>query len=153
MSYTLLIVESPAKCCKIEKYLGVGYKCVASFGHLREIKGLDSIDIKNNFKPTFIEIEEKIKQINKIRGLIKNAVEVIIGSDDDREGEAIAWHICEIFELPIKTTKRIIFHEITEMALNFSVKNPKLINSIKLLILNNNFIYLLKNKKKFSYDA
>ena len=128
MSYTLLIVESPAKCCKIEKYLGVGYKCVASFGHLREIKGLDSIDIKNNFKPTFIEIEEKIKQINKIRGLIKNAVEVIIGSDDDREGEAIAWHICEIFELPIKTTKRIIFHEITEMALNFSVKNPKLIN-------------------------
>ena len=128
MSYILLIVESPAKCSKIENYLGTGYKCVASFGHLRELNSLEAIDIKNNFKPTFIESEGKIKQISKIRSLITSASEVLLASDDDREGEAIAWHICQIFGLPVKTTKRIIFHEITEAALKNAVKNPTLIN-------------------------
>lgn len=128
MSYILLIVESPAKCSKIENYLGPGYKCVASFGHLRELNSLEAIDIKNNFKPTFIESEGKLKQISKIRSLITNASEVLLASDDDREGEAIAWHICQIFGLPVKTTKRIIFHEITEAALKNAVKNPTLIN-------------------------
>jgi len=128
MSYILLIVESPAKCSKIENYLGTGYKCVASFGHLRELNSLEAIDIKNNFKPTFIESEGKLKQISKIRSLITNASEVLLASDDDREGEAIAWHICQIFGLPVKTTKRIIFHEITEAALKNAVKNPTFIN-------------------------
>ena len=128
MSYTLLIVESPAKCSKIENYLGSGYKCVASFGHLRELNSLESIDIKNNFKPTFVESEGKLKQISKIRTLITKSSEVLLASDDDREGEAIAWHICQIFGLPVKTTKRIIFHEITENALKNAVKNPTLIN-------------------------
>ena len=127
-SYTLLIVESPAKCSKIENYLGPGYKCVASFGHLRELNTLESIDIKNNFKPTFVECEGKLKQINKIRSLITKASEVLLASDDDREGEAIAWHICQIFGLPVTTTKRIIFHEITESALKNAVKNPTFIN-------------------------
>ena len=128
MSYALLIVESPAKCSKIENYLGSGYKCVASFGHLRELNSLEAIDIKNNFKPTFVESESKLKQISKIRSLITKASEVLLASDDDREGEAIAWHICQIFGLPVKTTKRIIFHEITETALKNAVKNPTLIN-------------------------
>ena len=128
MSYTLLIVESPAKCSKIENYLGTGYKCVASFGHLRELNSLEAIDIKNNFKPTFVESEGKLKQISKIRSLITKASEVLLASDDDREGEAIAWHICQIFGLPVKTTKRIIFHEITETALKSAVKNPTFIN-------------------------
>jgi DNA topoisomerase-1 len=128
MSYTLLIVESPAKCSKIENYLGPGYKCVASFGHLRELNSLEAIDIKKNFKPTFVESEGKIKQISKIRTLISKASEVLLASDDDREGEAIAWHITQIFNLPIKTTKRIIFHEITESALKNAVKNPTVIN-------------------------
>lgn len=128
MSYTLLIVESPAKCSKIENYLGAGYKCVASFGHLRELNSLESIDIKNNFKPTFVESEGKLKQISKIRSLITKASEVLLASDDDREGEAIAWHITQIFGLPVKTTKRIIFHEITESALKNAVKNPTFIN-------------------------
>ena len=128
MSYTLLIVESPAKCSKIENYLGAGYKCVASFGHLRELNSLDAIDIKNNFKPTFVESEGKLKQISKIRSLIAKASEVLLASDDDREGEAIAWHICQLFSLPVTTTKRIIFHEITESALKNAVKNPTFIN-------------------------
>ena len=128
MSYALLIVESPAKCSKIENYLGPGYKCVASFGHLRELNSLEAIDIKNNFKPTFVESEGKLKQISKIRSLITKASEVLLASDDDREGEAIAWHICQIFGLPVKTTKRIIFHEITENALKNAVKNPTFIN-------------------------
>jgi DNA topoisomerase-1 len=128
MSYTLLIVESPAKCSKIENYLGAGYKCIASFGHLRELNSLEAIDIKNNFKPTFVESEGKLKQISKIRNLIAKASEVLLASDDDREGEAIAWHICQLFSLPVTTTKRIIFHEITESALKNAVKNPTFIN-------------------------
>jgi len=128
MTYTLLIVESPAKCKKIESYLGDGYKCVASFGHLRELKGLESININSNFKPTFIQSESKNKQIGILRKMISEAKEVLLASDDDREGEAIAWHICDLFKLPLKTTKRIIFHEITESAVKKAVANPILVN-------------------------
>jgi DNA topoisomerase-1 len=126
--YTLIIVESPAKCKKIEQYLGTGYKCIASFGHIRELDGLKSINIKNNFMPTFIESESKSSQIKKIRELITNAKEVLLASDDDREGEAIAWHICQTFGLNILKTKRIIFHEITESALKKAVANPIIVN-------------------------
>ena len=93
-SYTLLIVESPAKCKKIEQYLGTGYKCIASFGHIRELKGLKNIDIASNFHPTFEVIKTKSNQIKKMRESIKQAKKVILATDDDREGEAIAWHIC-----------------------------------------------------------
>ena len=112
-SSSLIIVESPAKCKKIEQYLGAGYKCIASFGHIRELDGLKSINIKDNFKPTFIESASKSNQIAKIRALITNAKEVLLASDDDREGEAIAWHICQVFGLNVEKTKRIIFHEVT----------------------------------------
>jgi len=128
MNYTLLIVESPAKCKKIEGYLGVGYKCVASFGHLRELNGIESININENFEPHFIQIESKKKQIGVLRKMISEAKEVLLAADDDREGESIAWHICELFKLPLSTTKRIIFREITESAIKKAVENPTLVN-------------------------
>ena len=128
MADTLLIVESPAKCKKIEQYLGKNYTCIASFGHIRELNGLKDIDINNNFKPTFTTIKEKSKQISKIKAEIKKANKVVLATDDDREGEAIAWHICMLFKLSVKTTPRIIFHEITKPALLAAVKNPKTLN-------------------------
>ena len=116
MSYTLLIVESPAKCKKIESYLGSEYKCIASYGHIQELPGIKYIDIENNFKQSFQLMESKSQQINKMKTMIKNAKEVLLASDDDREGEAIGWHICQVFRLPL-STKRIIFHEITKDAI------------------------------------
>jgi len=127
MSYTVVIVESPAKCKKIEGYLGPNYKCIASFGHIQELNGIKSIEIDNNFKPNFNLLESKIQQINKIKTLLKNSKEVLIASDDDREGEAIGWHICQVFKLPL-TTKRIIFHEITKPALERAVSTPTTLN-------------------------
>ena len=130
MTNSLVIVESPAKCKKIENYLGPGYKVIASFGHLRSISGLESIDIKNGFTTTYSVIQEplKLKQIEKIRAEILKADDVIIATDDDREGEAIGWHICDLFGLSINNTKRIIFHEITESAIQSAISHPKRIN-------------------------
>ena len=130
MPTTLVIVESPAKCKKIEEYLGPGYKVIASFGHLRNISGLESIDVTNNFltKYSIIQEELKLKQIEKIRSEIVKSDDIIIATDDDREGEAIGWHICDLFGLPIDKTKRIIFHEITESAIQSAVSHPKKIN-------------------------
>ena len=127
---TLVIVESPAKCKKIEEYLGPGYKCLASYGHLRELSCLKNINIENNFTPTYTIIDNSIKkkQIEVLRKAIKDSSEVILATDDDREGEAIAWHLCELFKLDIKKTKRIIFHEITEKAIQNSIQNPMLVN-------------------------
>ena len=129
--YSLVIVESPAKCNKIEQILGNGFKCIASYGHLRELKGLESINVDNNFEPSFIISENKKAQAAKIKKLIKGAREVILASDDDREGEAIAWHICDIFKLPVSKTRRIIFHEITSTAIKNAVNNPTFINMDK----------------------
>ena len=126
----LVIVESPAKCLKIESYLGNDYKCIASYGHLRKLVGLEQIDINNNFATNYNTIDEplKLKQIDKIRKEIEISSEVILATDDDREGEAIAWHICMLFDLPIKTTKRIIFHEITPTAIKHAIMNPTIVN-------------------------
>lgn len=127
---TLVIVESPAKCKKIEEYLGPGYKCVASFGHLRELGSLKNVDFEDNFKPTYTNIENSIKQkrIAQLKSEISSADDVILATDDDREGEAIAWHICDMFNLPVDKTKRIIFHEITESAIQNAVQNPRFVN-------------------------
>jgi DNA topoisomerase-1 len=127
---TLVIVESPAKCKKIEEYLGPGYKCVASYGHLRELPSLKNIDIENNFTPTYTIIDNAIKkkQIEFLRKEIKNAHEVILASDDDREGEKISYCISQIFNLDINKTKRITFNEITEQALQHAIKNPRTID-------------------------
>jgi len=130
MPTSLVIVESPAKCKKIESYLGPGYKVIASFGHLRNISNLTDIDVNNNFKTKYSVIQEelKLKQIEKIRLEITKADDVIIATDDDREGEAIGWHICDLFDLSLTNTKRIIFHEITEPAIQSAISHPKRIN-------------------------
>ena len=130
MNKILVIVESPSKCKKIESYLGLNYKCIACYGHLREIKGLNYIDIANNFTPNYSIVENsiKIKQIQVLQNEINKASEVILATDDDREGEAIAWHICQLFDLPVNKTKRIIFHEITESVIQRAISSPKIID-------------------------
>ena len=127
MSYKLVIVESPAKCQKIESYLGSGFKCIASYGHIQELPGIKNIEMDNNFHPNFQPLQSKSLQINKIRTMINKASEVLIATDDDREGEGIGWHLCEVFSLPL-TTKRIIFHEITKTAIQRAVANPGILN-------------------------
>lgn len=126
----LVIVESPSKCNKIESYLGDEYKCIASIGHLRELGGLKTIDSKNNFNPKFSIIEKKKNHIEFMKKIILQFSEdhILLATDDDREGEAIAWHICEIFELDILRTSRIIFHEVTKPALLTAVSLPGYIN-------------------------
>ena len=123
----LVIVESPSKCKKIEEYLGCQYKCVATCGHIRE---LVFESIKNEINPKYEILNTSFikNQINVIKNLISTSSEVIIGTDDDREGEAIGWHICEVFDLNVATTKRIIFHEITEFALKRAIQNPQFID-------------------------
>ena len=126
----LIIVESPSKCSKIEHFLGENYKCIASKGHIRTIEGLKSIDKKNNFHPSFSIIPEKKEHVDNMKKVIEqfSKDKIIIATDDDREGEAIGWHICDIFELSIETTQRIIFHEITQSAVIKAVENPMNIN-------------------------
>ena len=126
----LMIVESPSKCAKIESYLGQRYKCIASKGHIRSLDGLKNIDINNNYKPTFSIIKEKASHIKWMKEIIEQFPKgnIIVATDDDREGEGIAWHICEVFNLDISTTKRIIFHEITKQAIMSGLMNPSIIN-------------------------
>ena len=124
---SLVIVESPAKCKKIESYLGKGYKCIASFGHICELKDIDK---ENNYDLKF-RLISKNKNIKQLLSLIKKSKEVILATDDDREGEAIAWHICRVAKLPITTTKRIIFNEITKSAIQKAISSPTTIDMKK----------------------
>ena len=126
----LIIVESPSKCKKIESFLGEQYKCIASKGHIRNIVGLKSIDQKNNYTPKFSLIDEKKDHIESVKNSIKlfKKDSIILATDDDREGEAIAWHICEVFELDIMNTQRIIFREITQKAVQDALLSPSKIN-------------------------
>jgi len=126
----LVIVESPSKCKKIEHFLGLDYACIASNGHIQMIDGIKSIDIKNNFTPKFTPIKDKCTHIRNMKDIITKFPKenIILATDDDREGEAIAWHICTMFELPIETTPRIIFHEITKHAIEIAIKNKTIIN-------------------------
>jgi DNA topoisomerase-1 len=126
----LIIVESPAKCKKIEEYCGEGYKCIASYGHLRGLNSLESIKYELDFETTYdiIDDPKKRRHIEFMRKEIAFANEVILATDADREGEAIAWHICDLFDLPINTTPRIIFHEITKNAICKALQSPTTIN-------------------------
>ena len=126
----LIIVESPSKCAKIESYLGLNYCCIASKGHIRSVNGLRSIDTKGTFEPKFTELSEKKDHIMFMKQIISkfSKEKIILATDDDREGEAIAWHICEHFGLPVETTQRIIFHEVTKPALLASIKSPTVVN-------------------------
>ena len=128
MSKNLVIVESPAKAKTIEKYLGKDYTVKSSFGHIRDLpkKGM-SIDIEHNFKPTYQVSSDKKKVVSELKAALKGA-EVWLASDEDREGEAIAWHLCEALKLDPKKTKRIVFHEITKPAIEAAIKNPRTVD-------------------------
>lgn len=126
----LLILESPSKCSKIEDFLGSRYKCIASNGHIRTLDGLKSIDIVNNYTPRFSIIPTKKDHVDKMHDILAqfSPSNIILATDDDREGEAIAWHICDTFGLPVETTHRIIFHEITPTAIRNAIQNKRIIN-------------------------
>jgi len=127
MTKTLLIVESPAKAKKIQKMLSSKYIVSSSFGHLRNLKGKNKgVDVNNNFKPIY-EITKR-KEYNSLKSAVKSADKVMIATDEDREGEGIAWHIADLFKLNIKTTDRIVFREITKNAIITAIKNPRKID-------------------------
>lgn len=129
MAKNLLIVESPAKAKTIEGILGKDFQVKSCFGHIRDLEKNDmGIDIKNNFRPTYIIPSDKVKVVNELRDLAKKADEVWLASDEDREGESISWHLAEVLNLDPKTTKRIVFHEITKPAIQKAVSNPRTIN-------------------------
>ena len=125
----LFIVESPAKCQKIRSYLGDGWKVIASMGHVRGLEeSLDALGRESGWNPRFEVLKGKTKAVKEIKDAAKGATEVWLGTDDDREGEAIAWHLCHLLKLSPETTPRAIFHEVTETAIQASVadKNKRL---------------------------
>jgi DNA topoisomerase-1 len=126
MINNLVIVESPAKAKTIEKFLGKEFKVKSSMGHIRDLskEGL-GIDIKNNFKPRYIVPPDKKKTVAELKDLVKNAKIVWLASDEDREGEAIAWHLCEELKLNKEKTKRIVFHEITKEAILQAIQHHR----------------------------
>jgi DNA topoisomerase I len=125
----LMIVESPAKCSKIQSFLGDGYKVIATMGHIRKLdETLDSVGITKNWEPTYVEISTKKDAISKLRTAAKGVEEVLLSSDDDYEGEAIAMHICFLLKLNPATTPRVVFHEITKTAITNAVAHPRVIN-------------------------
>lgn len=129
MAKNLLIVESPAKAKTIEKILGKDFEVKSCYGHIRDLEKDDmGIDIKNHFKPRYKVPDEKAKVVKELKELAKKADEVWLASDEDREGESISWHLAEVLGLDLKTTKRIVFHEITKPAIETAVKNPRSIN-------------------------
>ncbi len=125
MSKNLVIVESPAKAKTIEKFLGKSYTVKSSFGHIRDLaKKNFGIDIENGFKPEYVVLPDKKKIISELKKEVKSADSVLLASDEDREGEAIAWHLFEVLKLKNKDTKRIVFNEITKEAIKKAVENP-----------------------------
>ncbi len=129
MIENLVIVESPAKAKTIEKFLGKGFTVKSSFGHIRDLsKKKLGIDIDNNFKPEYIVSDDKKKVVDELKKLTKESETVWLATDEDREGEAIAWHLCEVLKLSPQKTKRIVFHEITKEAIQKAVENPRYVN-------------------------
>jgi DNA topoisomerase-1 len=125
----LLIVESPAKCSTIVGHLGADkYVCAATFGHLRELGSLADIDTTFAAVPQFHVVESKKKQIDKIRALVAECKETYLMTDNDREGAGIAYHVCCLFGLPVATTKRVVFNEITKPALERAIQSPQPLN-------------------------
>lgn len=126
MQKNLVIVESPAKAKTIEKFLGKDFKVLSSYGHIRDLKKKEfSIDIDKNFKPNYEIPEDKKELVDKLKEEAKKADIVWLASDEDREGEAIAWHLYEVLELKPTQTKRIVFHEITKGAILKAIENPR----------------------------
>lgn len=129
MAKNLLIVESPAKAKTIEKILGSDFEVKSCYGHIRDLEKEDmGIDLKNGYKPKYIVSEDKQKVVKELKSLAKKSGEVWLATDEDREGEAISWHLCEVLDLDPYTTKRIVFHEITKPAIQKAVQNPRFVN-------------------------
>src|SRR6516164_7270410 len=129
MAKNLLIVESPAKAKTIENILGEEFEVKSCYGHIRDLEKEDmGIDIKNNYKPRYIVPEDKKKVVKELKTLAKKSSEVWLATDEDREGEAISWHLCEVLGLDPKTTKRIVFHEITKPAIRRAVDHPRTVD-------------------------
>ena len=142
MSKTLIIVESPAKAKTISKFLGAGYVVESSFGHIRDLpRNADEvpakykgepwarlgIDVNNDFAPLYVVNADKRQQVAKLRALLKDSSEVILATDEDREGEAIAWHLLDELK-PKVPIKRMVFHEITKEAILNALKNPRAVD-------------------------
>lgn len=129
MAKNLLIVESPAKAKTIEKILGKDFEVKSCYGHIRDLeKGEMGIDINNQYKPRYIVPDEKEKVVKELKQLAKKSDEVWLATDEDREGEAISWHLCEVLGLDPGSTKRIVFHEITKPAIQKAVQSPRTVN-------------------------
>jgi DNA topoisomerase-1 len=129
MAKNLLIVESPAKAKTIEKILGSDFEVKSCYGHIRDLeKDAMGIDVKKGFKPRYIVSEEKEKVVKELKQIAKKSGEVWLATDEDREGEAISWHLCEVLGLDPSTTKRIVFHEITKPAIKSAVEKPRTVD-------------------------
>ncbi|MCB0845127.1 MAG: type I DNA topoisomerase, partial [Bacteroidetes bacterium] len=129
MPKNLLIVESPAKAKTIEKYLGKDFTVKASYGHVRDLPKDDkAIDIENGFEPKYEVISDKKSVIKELKQLIKDHDTVWLATDEDREGEAISWHLANVLGLDLSSTYRIVFNEITKPAINKAIQNPRFIN-------------------------
>lgn len=129
MIENLVIVESPAKAKTIEKFLGKGYQVTSSMGHIRDLSKKDyGIDLDKNYSPQYIVPTDKKKVVSELKKMVKEANVVWLASDEDREGEAIAWHLAEVLKLDKEKTRRIVFHEITEKAIKESLTNYRTIN-------------------------
>lgn len=126
MQKNLVIVESPAKAKTIEKFLGKDYKVMSSYGHIRDLKEKEfSIDIDHDYAPKYVIPADKRKVVVELKSAAENASTVWLASDEDREGEAIAWHLSEVLGLKTDETKRIVFHEITKNAILHAIENPR----------------------------
>ena len=126
MQKNLVIVESPAKAKTIEKFLGNDFKVMSSYGHIRDLKKKEfSIDIEHNFTPHYEIPSDKKKLVAELKEDAKNAEVVWLASDEDREGEAISWHLYEVLNLKPENTRRIVFHEITKPAILKAIEHPR----------------------------
>ncbi|HJD53053.1 MAG TPA: DNA topoisomerase I, partial [Candidatus Avibacteroides avistercoris] len=126
MQKNLVIVESPAKAKTIEKFLGKDYKVMSSYGHIRDLKKKDfSIDVTHGFTPDYEVPADKRKLVAELKGEAAKAETVWLASDEDREGEAISWHLAQVLGLDAAHTRRIVFHEITKSAILHAIETPR----------------------------
>ena len=129
MHENLVIVESPAKAKTIEKFLGKDYTVMSSYGHIRDLSKKElGIDLKDNFKPDYEISPDKKKLVESLAKSAQESKTVWLASDEDREGEAIAWHLTQVLGLPVDQTKRIVFHEITKNAILEAIEHPRTID-------------------------
>ncbi len=128
-SYNLVIVESPAKAKTIGQFLGPDYVVTSSYGHIRDlVKNNQAIDVDHNFEPQYVVPDDKEKVVAELTRLARKATAVWLASDEDREGEAISWHLATVLNLPVESTRRIVFHEITKPAILSAITSPRTIN-------------------------